>query len=143
MTSFSPTSVTGVSAKAQTIMPRSFMISGAILPFGRGSSLRGMSWTVGCRPKRTTSVISQVTISGCGYASGPVRYLLLLSKGDTWGFVVPEALANGVIPVVSPGVGCAADVVAPLCEDLIVADTSQALRVIQKAWSPTMHAASG
>ena len=61
-----------------------------------------------------------------------MRYLLLLSKGDTWGFVVPEALANGVIPVVSPGVGCAADVVAPLCEDLIVADTSQALRVIRE-----------
>ena len=58
------------------------------------------------------------------------NFLLLLSRDDAWGFVVAEAMAAGLVPIVSRCVGCAQDLIIPLRPDLIVASASDAARVI-------------
>jgi glycosyltransferase involved in cell wall biosynthesis len=58
------------------------------------------------------------------------QFLLLMSRGDRWGFVVSEAMARGVVPVVTPEVGAAADLVRPLGSHLICNSGAEAADAI-------------
>lgn len=57
-------------------------------------------------------------------------FLLLLSRSDPWGFVVPEAMSRGMLPIVSMCVGCARDLVSPIQPRLVVNCASEAADVI-------------
>lgn len=59
-------------------------------------------------------------------------FLLLLSKADTWGFVVPEAVAAGLIPVTSSAVGSAPDLLAPVDAGLVVESPEGAAAAIKR-----------
>lgn len=59
-------------------------------------------------------------------------YLLLMSRADTWGFVVPEAVAAGLIPIASPAVGCGPDLLSPVEADLIAGSADDAVASIRR-----------
>lgn len=59
-------------------------------------------------------------------------FLLLLSTADTWGFVVPEAVAAGLIPIASPAVGSAPDLLDPVDPALVAGSADDAVAVITR-----------
>jgi len=61
-----------------------------------------------------------------------VQFLVLLSRADTWGFVVAEAMASGIVPIVSPRVGSAVDLVAPVEPTLVTRSADEAAETIQR-----------
>jgi glycosyltransferase involved in cell wall biosynthesis len=63
------------------------------------------------------------------------KFLLLLSRSERWGFVVAEAMASGVVPIVSRNVGCAPDLLRSTSPDLIVDSPSEAVSTIEKMHS--------
>ena len=64
-------------------------------------------------PIRCLGFINQADLPGW-YACGEV--LVLPSEKEPWGLVVNEAMACGLVPVVSDAVGCAPDLVAGVGE---------------------------
>ena len=70
----------------------------ALLPPGRGA---------------VTGFVNQAELPSCYHAAD---ILVLPSGSEPWGLVVNEAMAAGVLPVVSDRVGCAPDLVADLGE---------------------------
>jgi glycosyltransferase involved in cell wall biosynthesis len=63
------------------------------------------------------------------------QYLLLLSRSDTWGFVVPEAIAAGLIPIAAPGVGCSEDLLLPVAPELVCQNLAQVVTTVLRMQS--------
>jgi glycosyltransferase involved in cell wall biosynthesis len=59
--------------------------------------------------------------------------LVLPSEAEPWGLVVNEAMAAGALPVVSSGVGCAADLVAGTGEIYPTGDTAALAAALSRA----------
>jgi hypothetical protein len=77
-----------------------------------------------------------------------VTFLLLLSKSDTWGFVIAEAIEAGIIPLASPNVGSAIELLTPVAPLLVsahaedVANTIYRLHGDESRMSSTLSALS-
>jgi glycosyltransferase involved in cell wall biosynthesis len=73
-------------------------------------------------PVRCTGFVNQADLPGW-YASGDL--LVLPSESEPWGLVVNEAMACGLVPVVSNTVGCAPDLVEGIGEIVPVGDINE------------------
>jgi glycosyltransferase involved in cell wall biosynthesis len=81
-------------------------------------------------PVRCTGFVNQADLPGW-YACGDV--LVLPSDAEPWGLVVNEAMACGLVPVVSDAVGCAPDLVAGVGEIVPVGDIDELAGALAKA----------
>jgi glycosyltransferase involved in cell wall biosynthesis len=87
----------------------------AVLPPGRGA---------------VTGFINQAELPSYYHAAD---VLVLPSQSEPWGLVVNEAMAAGVVPVVSDRVGCAQDLVAGLGEVYPCGDVRRLTTAIRRA----------
>jgi glycosyltransferase involved in cell wall biosynthesis len=55
-----------------------------------------------------------------------------MSRRDTWGFVVAEAMAAGIVPIASESVGSANDLIVPVSADLVVQRPEDAAATISR-----------
>jgi glycosyltransferase involved in cell wall biosynthesis len=62
------------------------------------------------------------------------KFLLLMSQRDTWGFVVAEAMAAGIVPIASVNVGSADDLLTPARPELVVRRDEDAAEVIYRLY---------
>ena len=60
------------------------------------------------------------------------QFLILLSRVEHWGFVVAEAMASSIIPIVSSNVGSGADLLGGATQRLIVDSPDAAIRVVEE-----------
>jgi glycosyltransferase involved in cell wall biosynthesis len=81
-------------------------------------------------PVRCLGFINQADLPGW-YASGDI--LVLPSEKETWGLVVNEGMACGLVPVVSDAVGCGPDLVAGIGEIFPVGNVDELARAIFRA----------
>jgi glycosyltransferase involved in cell wall biosynthesis len=81
-------------------------------------------------PVRCTGFVNQANLPRW-YASGDV--LVLPSESEPWGLVVNEAMACGLVPVVSTSVGCAPDLVDGVGEIVPVGDIDQLSQALLRA----------
>jgi glycosyltransferase involved in cell wall biosynthesis len=81
-------------------------------------------------PVRCLGFVNQADLPGW-YASGDI--LVLPSEKETWGVVVNEGMACGLVPVVSDGVGCAPDLVDGIGEIVPVGNIDELAGAITRA----------
>lgn len=81
-------------------------------------------------PVRCTGFVNQADLPHW-YASGDV--LVLPSESEPWGLVVNEAMACGLVPVVSDSVGCGPDLVSGIGEIVPVGDIDQLAQAMLRA----------
>jgi glycosyltransferase involved in cell wall biosynthesis len=58
------------------------------------------------------------------------QFLLLMSRRDTWGFVVAEAMAAGIVPIASANVGSARDLLISVSADLVAQRPDDAAAIV-------------
>jgi glycosyltransferase involved in cell wall biosynthesis len=85
-------------------------------------------------PVRCLGFVNQADLPGW-YATGDV--LVLPSQRETWGLVVNEAMACGLVPVVSDAVGCAPDLVDGIGEIFPVGDIEELANALIRATQDT------
>jgi glycosyltransferase involved in cell wall biosynthesis len=73
-------------------------------------TLRASAVSQGLRNITFVGFVNQATIAEV-YAAGDI--FVLPSEGEAWGLAVNEAMAAGVVPVISSEVGAAADLITP------------------------------
>ena len=70
------------------------------------------------------------------------QFLLLMSRRDTWGFVVAEAMAAGIVPISSENVGSASDLLLPVSTDLVAQRPEDAATTVCRLHSDPRRMAS-
>lgn len=91
-----------------------------------------------CREKVGLALVSEVGVldpSELRHVLAASDVLVLPSVQETWGVVVNEAMANGVVPIVSDGVACGPDLVAGVGEVFPTRDVHQLARSIEEVLS--------
>jgi glycosyltransferase involved in cell wall biosynthesis len=101
-----------------------------LLLLGDGPLRQEISHFEGRLPVRGVGFVNQTDLPGW-YSIGDV--LVLPSDNEPWGVVVNEAMACGLVPVVSDAVGCAPDLVDGVGEIFPVGDIDELTRALLRA----------
>jgi glycosyltransferase involved in cell wall biosynthesis len=101
-----------------------------LLLLGDGPLRQEISHFEGRLPVRGVGFVNQTDLPGW-YSIGDV--LVLPSDSEPWGVVVNEAMACGLVPVVSDAVGCAPDLVDGVGEIFPVGDIDELTRALLRA----------